>query len=126
MERVAETMVAEARQAGLDVRADQDRLVVRGPRRHEALADQLLAHKAEVLALLASEAAEIAWRVEAMRPQVPPRGAIPLLVARDLPVAAGRCLSCGEPIAASQAYRCRFCVEAARTVLGFTTERSTA
>lgn len=46
------TLLAQARAAGLEVRVDGNRLVVRGPRRHAALAQELLTHKAEVLALL--------------------------------------------------------------------------
>jgi hypothetical protein len=46
------TLLNEARAAGLEVRTDGDRLVVRGPRSAETLARQLLAHKAELLYLL--------------------------------------------------------------------------
>lgn len=46
------TLLVEARRAGLEVRAEGDRLVVRGPRRLEPLARRLLEHKAEVLAVL--------------------------------------------------------------------------
>jgi hypothetical protein len=45
-------LLHEARAAGLEVRADGDRLVVRGPRSAEAMALQLLAHKREVLQAL--------------------------------------------------------------------------
>ena len=47
------TLLEEARAAGLTVRADGDRLVVRGPKWGEPLARALLARKAEVLAALA-------------------------------------------------------------------------
>src|SRR5215475_5518027 len=43
----------EAREAGLEVRADGNRLVVRGPRSAEALAKTLLARKDEILRMLA-------------------------------------------------------------------------
>ena len=46
-------LLAEARAAGLTVQADGDRLVIRGPRRCDALARSILAHKADVMALLA-------------------------------------------------------------------------
>ena len=58
---------------------------------------------------------EIAWRVEAMRPQVPARGPIgylhatPRRAAHDTP---GRCGSCGEPKEPSQQYVCEACQEA--------------
>ena len=45
-----------AREAGLTVRADGDRLVVRGPRAAEALAREVLEHKAEVMAALSPPA----------------------------------------------------------------------
>lgn len=47
------TLLHEAREAGLEVRADGDRLVVRGPRSAEALAKMLLARKEELLRILA-------------------------------------------------------------------------
>ncbi len=46
-------LLDEARAAGLTVRADGDRLVVRGPRRCAALARSILDHKPDVMALLA-------------------------------------------------------------------------
>jgi hypothetical protein len=45
-------MLAEARLAGLTVRAEGGRLIVRGPRRLEAMARRLLSRKAELLKLL--------------------------------------------------------------------------
>jgi hypothetical protein len=47
------TLLHEAREVGLEVRADGDRLVVRGPRSAEGLARMLLARKAELLPMLA-------------------------------------------------------------------------
>jgi hypothetical protein len=47
------TLLHEAREAGLEVRADGDRLVVRGPRSAEGLARMLLARKAELWPMLA-------------------------------------------------------------------------
>ena len=49
-------LLDRAREVGLSVRAEDGQLVVVGPRRHEALASALLAHKAEVLAELELEA----------------------------------------------------------------------
>lgn len=45
-------LLHHAKREGLRVRADGDKLVVRGPRRLEPLARQLLDHKPEVMALL--------------------------------------------------------------------------
>src|SRR6266545_3634468 len=47
-------LLHEACAAGLEVRADGDRLVVRGPSSAEALALKLLAHKADLLQVLAA------------------------------------------------------------------------
>ncbi len=117
MERVAAVVLDESRAAGLEVRAEGGRLVVRGPRTQEGLARRLLERKAEVLALLAADEAEVAWRLEAMRPQVPPRGPIPVLVARDAPVPAGCCISCGDGLREGRRFRCSPCAQAAGRVL---------
>ena len=111
------TALAEARAAGLEVRAEPGRLVVRGPRSRAALARRLLDRTAEVLALLAAEDEEVAWRVAAMRPQVPTRGPIPFLVARDAPAAPRRCPSCGDPLGEGRSLRCEPCARAAWLVL---------
>jgi hypothetical protein len=47
------TLLHEAREVGLELRADGDRLVVRGQRSAEGLAQTLLARKAELLRMLA-------------------------------------------------------------------------
>ena len=46
------TLLREAQAAGLSVRVDGDKLVVRGPKTAEAVALRLLAHKPEVMAAL--------------------------------------------------------------------------
>jgi hypothetical protein len=48
----AMSLLTKARGAGLAVRTEGDKLVVRGPRSAEKLALQLLDHKAEVMPLL--------------------------------------------------------------------------
>ncbi len=109
--------LAEARAAGLEVRAEPGRLVVRGPRQTEALARRLLERTGEVMALLADEDAEVSWRVEVMRPQVPAQGPIPFLKARNVAPAFGGCLSCGDTLSEGRTYRCASCARAAWTVL---------
>jgi hypothetical protein len=113
----AVTVLAEARAAGLDIRAEPGRLVVRGPRSLEAVAQRLLERKSDVLALLAAEDANVAWRVAAMRPQVPQRGAIPVLVAREGVSVPGSCVSCGEHLREGVTFRCSLCSRAAWVVL---------
>ena len=141
------TLLREAESAGLQVRADGDRLVVRGPRSLEPLAKKLLERKADLLPLLTRKEMqdgpnvvtddvvrspgggdraqparpvdpEVAWRVEAMRPQVPPRGPIPFLVARPGVVPQPDCcLSCGDPLPDGRRYRCGPCQQAVEIVL---------
>jgi hypothetical protein len=112
------TLYKEALAAGLEVRADGEHLVVRGPRRLSHLARELLAHKPEILAILAQSGtsasqdacatindAEVAWRAEVMRSQVPPPPhAIGFLLARPelsdawRELGSDHCHSCGEPL----------------------------
>ncbi len=59
---------------------------------------------------------EVAWRVAAMRSQIPPRGPIPFLVAlpdADTLFLPGHCGSCGDALEAGRRYRCAPCQEAA-------------
>lgn len=51
------TLLHEAAAAGLTVRADGDTLVIRGPKRAEAVARLLLAHKPDVMSALAVSSA---------------------------------------------------------------------
>ena len=74
-------LLRDARFAGLRVTASGNHLVVQGPRRLQPMARLLLSEKPEVMRALAEEQ-EVAWRVDAMRLQVPATGAIPLLLAR--------------------------------------------
>ena len=52
---VAMTLLQEAEAAGLAVHVDGDRLVVRGPRSAEAIAERLLDRKAEFIEALSAE-----------------------------------------------------------------------
>ena len=45
-------LLAQAKGAGLEVKAEGNRLILRGPRSAEALAKNILAHKDQVIALL--------------------------------------------------------------------------
>jgi hypothetical protein len=114
------SLLAEARAAGLNVRAEGDTLIVRGPRSAEAIVAQLRDHKPEVLALLEAADPEVAWRVAALRPQISARGPIRWLAARtDTPATdAPRCCgSCGDPLPVGRRFRCVPCVRAIEIVL---------
>src|SRR5215472_15333657 len=92
-------LLKEALACGLQVRVEGDKLIVRGPRRSEPLAKELLEHKVEIMAALTTREPDLAWRVEAMVPQIPEMGAIPFLVARKVdPVPPRCCLSCGDQL----------------------------
>jgi hypothetical protein len=111
------TLLRQARQAGLRVATEDDRLVVEGPRRLEPMARALLAAKPQVLRALAAED-EVGWRIAVMRPQVPAIGAIPLLLARPgIRFPLGTCCSCGDRRGPDDRYRCRPCAAAAVAVL---------
>ena len=58
------TLLEEAREAGLTVRADGERLRIRGPRRAEPMVQRLIAHKADVLAALTAPSPDPEIRVE--------------------------------------------------------------
>jgi hypothetical protein len=113
-------VLAQARAAGLEVHAEGDTLVIRGPASADALARAVLAHKPEVLALLAAVDPEVTWRVEALRPQIPARGPIRRFVTRtetpatDAPRCCGRC---GDPLPEGRRFRCAPCVRAVEIVL---------
>jgi hypothetical protein len=114
------TLLSEAQDAGLDLRADGERLVVRGPRRATSLVQSLLAEKHAMLGLLARDDPEVIWRAATMRGQLRPGAAPPVLVARPGPFPRGACISCGEPVVArtaGPAYRCAACAHAAWLVL---------
>jgi hypothetical protein len=111
------SLLRDARRSGLAVSARGDQLVIRGPRSLAELAQSLLAEKSAVLDAL-SEEREIAWRVEAMRPQLTGTGAIPLLLARPgRRFERGTCCSCGDRLAAEDRYRCSSCAQAVVVVL---------
>jgi hypothetical protein len=82
------------------------------------LRESLIVHKAEVIALLKTGDEEIAWRVAAMSRQIPDKGPIPFLVAREaVEPQAGCCLSCSDPLGKGDAYRCAACGRAANLAL---------
>jgi hypothetical protein len=113
------TILQEAREAGLEITIDGERLVVRGPKSAAPIAERLLRMKQEIMAVIVGRNEAVEWRIEAMRPQVPRTGAIPCLLARPeaKTAPAGMCVSCGDPLAPDRRIRCVPCVEAIERLL---------
>jgi hypothetical protein len=116
----APEILAELARRGVEVAVDGDRIRFRPqgavtPDMRAALAE----HKADLIRLLGTDDSEVAWRVEAMRPQVPRTGTIPVLLARPEAKTApsGTCVSCGDPLAPDRRIRCAPCVSAVERVL---------
>lgn len=113
-------LLAELSRRGVAIAVAGDRLRFRP---QDAVTPDLRAalveHKADLIRLLIADDGEVAWRVEAMRPQVPRTGAIPVLLARSEAKTAprGMCVSCGDPLAAGRRSRCAPCVSAVERVL---------
>ena len=102
----------------MHVSASGDTLVVRGPRRLETVARDLITQKSRVMRALADEE-QVSWRVKAMGAQATHKGMLPLLFARPgALLAPGRCFSCGGPVGLVDRYRCRPCIAATVRVLG--------
>jgi hypothetical protein len=112
-------LLAELTRRGVEVAVDGDRLRFRP---QDAVTPDLRAalikHKTDLIRLLGPDD-EVAWRIEAMRPQVPRTGTIPVLIARiEAKFApAGTCVSCGDPLAPDRRSRCVLCVEAIERLL---------
>src|SRR4051794_11547003 len=113
-------VLAELTRRGIEVAVDGDRLRFRPQGAVTPdLRAALIEHKSGLIRLLGSDDEEVAWRVVAMRPQVPPTGTIPILLARPEAKTAprGTCLSCGDPLAPDRRIRCLPCVQAIERVL---------
>src|SRR5215203_2036918 len=107
-------VLAELTRRGVEIAVEGDRLRFRP---QTAVTDDLRAalveHKADLIRLLGPDE-EVAWRIEAMRPQVPRTGTIPILLARPEAKYAprGTCVSCGDPLTEERLIRCVPCVSA--------------
>lgn len=116
----AAKLIEELRSRGVTLEAAGDRIRVDAPK--GALTPELRLvltdRKVEIIALLKSGEAEIAWRTAAMLPQIPDKGSLPFLVAREaVEPQAGCCLSCGDPLNQDDAYRCAACGRAANLAI---------
>ncbi len=113
-------VLAELTRRGVEVAVYGDRLRFRPQGAVTPdLRAALIEHKTELIRLLGPHDEEVAWRIEAMRPQVPRGGSIPVLLARPEAKTAprGTCVSCGDPLAPDRTVRCAPCVAAVERVL---------
>ncbi len=103
-----------ARGVRLEVTGDQLRCQADAGVLTPDLAAAIKANKLALLALLREEEA-LAWRIDAMREQIPAVGPVPFLVAvPNVASAPDTCLSCGDPIdLVGYVQRCRLCAAAA-------------
>ena len=101
------------REKGIVVVPDGDRLRFRPQHAiTPELRTALIEHKVDILRILGHDwDSEVGWRAEAMRPQVPRTGAIPLLLARPgaRTASPGACVSCADPLVEGRVYRCAPC-----------------
>ncbi len=122
----ASALLAQLRRRGVRLWVDGPHLVWEAPL-DELTGEDMAAMKAiksDLVAAVVAEAdtqAAVAWRVEAMLPQVTPRGPIPFLLARTVPPAAAGCMSCGDAVTEGT-LRCWLCVRAAQQALGYVRE----
>jgi hypothetical protein len=106
------------RQRGILVVPSGDGRLHYRPREALSEADRavLVRHREAILALF--DADPIGWRTAVMTAQVQWAGAIPLFAARPgIRSGRGRCLSCGDPLAPADRYRCGPCVAATVALL---------
>jgi hypothetical protein len=122
-------LIEELRSRGVLLEAAGDRIRVDAPK--GALTPELRLvltdRKLEIIALLKSGDTEIAWRTAAMLPQIPEKGPLPFLLAREaVEPQAGCCLSCGDPLNQDDAYRCAPCSRAANLAIEMAVSLKTA
>ncbi len=107
-------LLVHLRECGVQLHVNGYNLKVSAPKGvlTSELRDTLIQSKAEIIAFLKTHNSEIAWRVQAMLPQIPNEGQIPLLVAREaVEPGPDECLSCGDPIHISK-FLCQNCERA--------------
>ena len=116
----ATKLLAELHSRGVIVEAAGEHLRIDAPKGviTPELRDALMQRKAEILFLLKPLSSEIAWRVQAILPQIPNKGAIPFLVAKlGKTTRKGHCLSCGDCLIGDEVSRCSLCNRAANLAL---------
>lgn len=116
---IATALIADTRALGVILKADPtgSRLLYRPVEVMPfALGKLLREHKVAVLAVLSANDPEVAWRLGALRPQIPEHGPISgrLIARSDSPTInhLRHCATCGDPLAEGRRYRCAPCQHA--------------
>lgn len=91
-------LLEEARSAGLEVRADGGKLTIKGPRKAEPLAKNLLAHKASVLELLRRDHNSLRPTTEGTQLQTLASHYLPSVPAEGLPGPTAHCDACRRKV----------------------------
>lgn len=113
-------LLSDLRSRGVQIEAKGDRLRIDAPRGvlDRETRKKLAECKSELLTLLNSDDEDIAWRIEAMLPQIPDIGLIPFLVARTgVERGPSQCHSCGEPLSTLDVFICSLCSRAKNLAL---------
>jgi hypothetical protein len=115
------TLVRQARAAGLALRVEGDMVVVQVLRSAEPLVEVLRQHKCDLLAPLACEEEEVAWRVQALRGRPPAHGPIIVPMVWQRLMRSGTstrtCSLCDDLLPPDHQLRCGPCARAVEAVL---------
>ena len=106
------TLLAQLRRhdAKLDVAGDRLRVVAPKHVLSDEVRRAIRERKYELLAIIESHDPEVAWRIDALRPLVPPRGPLlPPVIRRDRATAQRSCHCCGVPTSDPGRLRCIPC-----------------
>jgi hypothetical protein len=104
------TLLAQAQEAGLEVKVDGDRLVIRRPKRAEPLAKELLAHKQAVLEALSVHPTTAPLSHQERGASLPDYAATACVCPVPIgPTGNTRCPACQLPLICPGCGRCRGC-----------------
>jgi hypothetical protein len=104
------TLLAQAQEAGLKVKVDGDRLVIRGPKLAEPLVRELLAHKQAVLEALSVDPTTAPLSHQERTARLSDYSATACVCDKPIgPTGNARCPVCKLPLICTGCDRCRGC-----------------